>query len=66
MPLIDKAKIDIGLAAKARLAIAAEKEEEKRKKSQKSKEELPIVKYLKTQVRMSSGGASSIEIVFVT
>jgi len=50
VPLVDKVKVDISLAAKAKLAIAAEKEEERKKSTKKTKEELPIVKYLNTQV----------------
>jgi hypothetical protein len=50
VPLVDKVKVDVSLAAKAKLAIAAEKEEERKKKCKKANEELPVVKYLTTQV----------------
>jgi hypothetical protein len=51
VPLVDKVKVDVSLTAKAKLAIAAEKEEgRKQRKSKKSNEELPVVKYLTTQV----------------
>ena len=49
-PLLDKVKLDSSLTAKAKAAIEAEKEEEKQKQPPKPAEDLPIVRYLDTQV----------------
>ena len=48
-PLLDKVKIDASLASKAKTAILHE-QDDKKKKPKKVNEELPMLKYLDTQV----------------
>ena len=52
-PLLEKFKTDMNAAMKARLQAVLEKGKEEKKKPEKPKDDIAIVKYFKTQVRLT-------------
>ena len=48
-PLLDKLKMDVNLA-RSKIAAALEKKDEPNKQDGKPKDDLPMIKYIKTQV----------------